>query len=145
MRPTLLLYIARPCPAVRLLTLICIALPVTVASSIWKPLPVWAPPKLKRAKPLLTAPVDALVSDIKVLASLVLNDLMAKSWVCSFVAPWSTIFSKAPVLLVLVAPAIEILTRLPEKLVMAPEVATLRREPIFEPAVVMPVEEEAML
>ena len=65
----------------RELALICIALPVAVASSIWKPLLVWAALKLKRTMPLLIAPVVALVSDIRLAVSAVLLEFRVRSLV----------------------------------------------------------------
>ena len=123
---------------VKAVELIVITLPVCVTSSIWMALPVRAAPvKLKRAKPLATAPADALVSDIMLVVLEVLLEFMVRSLVIVPVLV-SAMFSKLPVGPLVSMPAIEILTRLPVNPVVLPEVFTLRREPRLEPAAVSP-------
>ena len=67
-----------PVPDVTEFALTWTALPVTVASSTWRPLPVWAPVKFKRARPVAAAEVEAEVTERRLPVNVVPVDAIAR-------------------------------------------------------------------
>ena len=110
--------------------------------------------------PLAVAPVVTLVSDIKLVVLVVLEEFMVRSLV-RLAAPVSVTLIREPVLLAALAPVMATSRRLPVKVVDAPVEAIsaklpdwavvipvcliFKSEPVLAPAVVIAVEDDVML